>query len=177
MEETVPLVLKIFFGFFLTLGYTFTAGMTAVVPMQEKKGGLRHMMYLLGLNSFQYFFGMAIADFIICLIPNVIACLILLCFDEIMPRESVWEFFVVFAFFGATMNKFSYLFSHLFDDPETGIKYISLLYSLGLFVGPIVVTSIFAALFGTVGEMDTSFQNGFSFWYFFSPLITFATVT
>jgi len=52
LDSTVPLILKIIFGFFLTLGYTFTAGMTAAVPMQEKKGGLRHMMYLFGLNSF-----------------------------------------------------------------------------------------------------------------------------
>jgi hypothetical protein len=48
----VPLMLKICFGFFLTLGSTFTAGITALVPMQERKGGLRHMMYLFGLNSF-----------------------------------------------------------------------------------------------------------------------------
>ena len=52
VEEVVPIMLKIIFGIFLTIGYTFTAGMTAVAPMKEKQGGLRHMMHLFGLNSF-----------------------------------------------------------------------------------------------------------------------------
>lgn len=52
LDTVVPLVLKVMFGFFLTIGYTFTAGLSAVVPMQERKGGLRHMMHLFGLNSF-----------------------------------------------------------------------------------------------------------------------------
>jgi len=53
-----------------------------MVPMQEKKGGLRHMMHLLGLNSFQYFLGLNIADFIICLFPVTLASLILLGFGD-----------------------------------------------------------------------------------------------
>lgn len=52
VDAVIPLVLKGFFGFFLTLGYTFTAGVSAILPMKEKKDGLRHMMYLFGLNSF-----------------------------------------------------------------------------------------------------------------------------
>ena len=86
VEETVPIMLKVIFGIFLVIGYTFTAGMSAVLPMQEKKGGLRHMMHLFGLNSFEYFLGMAIADWIIVTVPATIACILLLAFDEIMER-------------------------------------------------------------------------------------------
>lgn len=173
VEDVVPLVLKGFFGFFLTIGYSFTAGISAVLPLKEKKEGLRHMMYLFGLNSFQYFFGMLLADFIINLIPNVIACCLLFAFEDIMLSENVWEFFVVFAMFATCMTCFSYLFSHVFSDPDTGVKYISLLFSLGLFIGPIVVTSIIAAL---LGERQ-SFIDGFTFWFSFSPLVTFSLIT
>ena len=33
VKETVPIALKITFTIFLVIGYTFTAGMTAVLPM------------------------------------------------------------------------------------------------------------------------------------------------
>ena len=52
VEEVIPIVIKIIFGIFLIIGYSFTAGMTAIIPMTEKKGGLRHMMHLFGPNSF-----------------------------------------------------------------------------------------------------------------------------
>jgi len=51
LEETVPLMLKVTFGFFLTIGYTFIAGGSAILPMQENKIGLRHMMHLFGVNT------------------------------------------------------------------------------------------------------------------------------
>ena len=44
------------------------------------------MMHLFGLNSFEYFLGMAIADWIIVTVPATIACILLLAFDEIMER-------------------------------------------------------------------------------------------
>ena len=173
VKEVVPIMLKIIFGIFLTIGYTFTAGISAVLPMKEKQGGLRHMMHLFGLNSFEYFLGMAIADWVIVAVPATVASLLVLIFDEIMMRKYVWEFWIIFMFFGCAMNVFSYLFSHLFSNPDTAVKYISLIYSLGLFFGPLIVTSIIA---GIIGE-DQSFQDGFSFWFFFSPLCTFWLVT
>ena len=33
VKETVPIALKICFTLFIVLGYTFTAGMSAVLPM------------------------------------------------------------------------------------------------------------------------------------------------
>ena len=62
------------------------------------------MMHLFGLNSFEYFLGMAIADWIIVAVPATIACVFLLAFDEIMEREYVWEFWIIFMFFGCSMN-------------------------------------------------------------------------
>jgi len=80
-DIVIPIVLKGVFSFFFIIGYSITAGLPAVIPMKEKKGGLRHMMHLFGLNSFQYFFGMAIADLIIVLIPATLASTGLLIFD------------------------------------------------------------------------------------------------
>ena len=44
------------------------------------------MMHLFGLNSFEYFLGMTIADWIIVAVPATIACVLILAFDEIMER-------------------------------------------------------------------------------------------
>ena len=46
------------------------------------------------------------------------------------------------------MNVLSYVWSHVFSDPDTGIKYLSLIYVFGFFIGPIVATSIIAAIVG-----------------------------
>ena len=148
VDEVVPIMIKVIFGIFLTIGYTFTAGMSGVLPMKEKQGGLRHMMHLFGLNSFQYWLGMAIADWIIVGVPATVAAALVLTWDEIMLREYVWEFWLIFMFFGCAMNVFSYLFTHLFSNPDTAVKYLSLIYSLGLFFGPLIVTSIIAGLIG-----------------------------
>lgn len=137
--------------------------------MKERQGGLRHMMHLFGLNSFQYFFGMALADCVIVTVPATVASGIILIFDDIIERENIGMFWLIFVFFGCAMNSFSYLFSHLFSNPETGVRYISLIYSLGLLVIPLILTTIIAA----IRDEESSFQDGFSFWYFFSPLCTF----
>lgn len=90
-----------------------------------------------------------------------------------MERQYIGEFFVLFFLFGAAMNCFSYLFSHIFSNPDTGMKYLSVIYMFGLFIGPLVVTSIIAAV---IGE-EQSFQDGFSFWFYFTPLVTFSLTT
>jgi hypothetical protein len=70
----------------MILSYSITAGMAAVLPLKEKKGGLRHMMKLFGLNSFEYWFGMLMADFIIVLVPAVAATIGLLTNDLLMDQ-------------------------------------------------------------------------------------------
>jgi len=150
VERIIPLMLKIVFGFVLTIGSTFTAGMSAILPMEENKGGLRHMMHLFGLNSFQYFFGMLLGDLCIVAIPPCLCAAVLMVFDDIMEREYVPEFFLLFWIFGCTLNTFSYLFSHIFNNPETGIKYISMIYSLGFLIGPLVIWGIFASLLAPI---------------------------
>lgn len=132
------------------------------------------MMHLFGLNSFQYFFGMAIADLIIVLIPATLASTGLLIFDQIMIQENVWEFWVVFMFFGCTMNKFAYLFTHIFSDPDTAIKYLSMIFIFGLFIGPVILSMIIT---GASGGDIQAYQDSFSFWFFFSPLCTFLVIT
>ena len=169
LSTVVPMMLKIVFGFFLTIGSTFTAGMSAIVPMEERKGGLRHMMHLFGLNSLEYFIGMAFADLLIVFIPPAFCSIILLIFDDIMANEHVPEFLPLFWIFGCTLNIFSYLFSHLFSNPETGIKYISLLYSLGFFFGPLVLWAILAAATSDEDLVST----GYSIMFYTSPLFTF----
>ena len=96
---------------------------------------------------------MVIADWIIVLIPACCYSLLLLAFEDIMARAQIPEFFIVFLFFGCAMNVLSYSLSHLFTDPDTGIKYLSLLYVFGFFIGPFIITSIIAAIV----DKETSF--------------------
>lgn len=170
-------MLKVLFGFLLAIGSSFTAGMSAILPMEERKGGLRHMMHLFGLNSFQYWLGMALADLVIVLIPAAICSVLLLFFSEIMDIEVVGEFFLLFWFFGCSLNIYSYAFSHIFNNPETGIKYISMIYSIGLFIGPLVVWAIVAGLISKNDDDGELLQLGYSICYCVSPLFCFAITT
>ena len=163
-------MLKIFFGFFLTIGMTFTAGMSAIIPMEERKGGLRHMQHLFGLNSLEYFTGMFLGDAIISGISATIIAIILICYRDIIELEYVPHMFLLFWVFGCTLNTFSYFFSHVFSDPQTGIKYIALVYSVGLLIGPLVATTLIAPL---IGEGKGTWRVSMNFFYFVSPLFTF----
>jgi len=91
-----------------------------------------------------------------------------------MIQENVWKFWVIFMFFGCTMNKFSYLFTHIFSDPDTAVKYLSMVFIFGLFIGPVILSVIITGASG--GDMQ-AYQDSFSFWFFFSPLCTFLVIT
>jgi len=134
------------------------------------------MMHLFGLNSFQYWLGMALADLVIVLIPASICSILLLFFDEIMDTEVVGEWFFLFWIFGCSLNIYSYLFSHIFSNPETGIKYISMIYSIGLFIGPLVVWAIVVGLI-SLDDDGELLQLGYSICYCVSPLFCFAITT
>ena len=141
--------------------------------MEEKNVGLRHMMHLFGLNSVTYWIGMFIADMLIVAIPAVVCVMMLLVFDDIMDREFTGEFFLLLWVYGCTLNVFSYAFSHIFKDPDTGIKYISMIYSVGFFLGPLVGWLIIGGIIAAGKDDGELIADGFSFFYFFSPLFTF----
>lgn len=172
-EDTIPTVLRYSFSTVMILSYSITAGMAAVLPLKEKKGGLRHMMKLFGLNSFEYWFGMFMADFVIVLVPAVVAAVGLLTNDLLMEREYVPEFFVDFVLFVTAINCFSYLFSHAFSDPDTAMKNLSLIYIFGLFIGPLVLSIIVSSIIGT----DNAYPSAMEFWFWFSPFFTFLNFT
>ena len=85
VNKIVSIGLKFGFGGILPLGYSFITGLSAMIPMREKSGGLRHMMHLFGLSSVEYYIGLKIADWIIILYPATVASIIcILTFDVIM---------------------------------------------------------------------------------------------
>lgn len=172
-SEIIPMVIKYEFAAINIIAFAITGGMSAMLPLKEKEGGLRHMMRLTGLSSLQYWLGMFLADFVIALIPTTIASVILLFFDTIMARELVIEFFVDFQLFIAAVNCFSYLFSHAFSDPDTAIKNLSLIYIFGMFMGPFFITLIVNLFM----QMETFFASAMTFWYFISPFFTFLVFT
>lgn len=159
-----------YFSLFLILGQVLTAGMYAFVPMFEKKHGLRQMMYMSGLNSLEYFGGLFIGDILLFIAPAIVISIVLIFVPEIMVQDQIGNFFVTYILFGACLINFTYIFTHIFDDPDTGTKYMALIYVLGLFIGPIALSMILAAIIG----FDSSLSNCISPWYFIDPVITFA---
>lgn len=173
LEEIVPMVMKYWFSGVTIISYSITAGMSAVLPLKEKKGGLRHMMRLFGLGPFEYWFAMFVADFIIVLIPAFVASIALTGFDEILERKAIPEFFCDFVLFITAINCLSYLFSHAFSDPDSAIKNLSLIYIFGFFIGPLVATLILSA----VVDFENVFSSALEFWFFVSPFYTFLVYT
>ena len=143
--------------------------MYAFVPMYEKKLGLRQMMHMSGLNSIEYFAGLFFGDILLFIMPAIVISIALIGFPQIMINSQIPNFFLSFILFGVCLANFTYIFTHIFDDPETGSKYIALIYLLGLLFGPIAVSMGFAAIFG----FDSSVSNAISVWYFIDPVMTF----
>ena len=169
-ENIISIFFTFYFTFFLILGNMFTAGMYAFIPMSEKKNGLRQMMHMSGLNSFEYFGGLFVGDIFLFTMPAIVISIALIGFPQIMVQEQIGDFFISFILFGVCLINFTYCFTHIFDDPDTGTKYMALIYSLGLLFGPIAISMIFAAIFG----FDSSVSNAISPWYFIDPILTFA---
>ena len=143
--------------------------MYAFVPMEEKKLGLRQMMHMTGLNSIEYFGGLFLGDMSLFMIPACVISIALIFFEQIMLQSQIPTFLLSFIMFGISLSNLTYVFTHIFDDPETGTKYIAMIYLLGLLFGPIAVSLGFAAIFG----FDSSVSNAVSIWYFIDPVLTF----
>lgn len=51
VSDFLPIFFTFYFTFFLVFGQSLTAALFGFTPMQEKKDGLRQMMYMSGLTS------------------------------------------------------------------------------------------------------------------------------
>jgi len=127
------------------------------------------MMHMCGLTSFQYYAGLFLGDFILFFGPAVLISLALIPVEEIMVRSQIFKFFISYLLFGAALINMSYIFSHLFSNPDTANKYLALLFLLGLLIGPIAISLIFSAIFG----WDQTIGNSLSIWYFIDPILCF----
>ena len=117
---------------------------------------------------------MKIADFLIALFPGIISSVLLwLSFDYIMDAPYVPSYFLVFMAFANAMDCISYMLTHFFSDPETAVKYVSLVSSLGLLLAPMIGFFILGAIAGG----DTGIEAAMSALYFVSPLFTFWMTT
>ena len=164
-EHIETIFFTFYFTFFLILGQILTSGMYTTIPMAEKKGGLRQMMFMNGLKSHEYFLGLFLGDMLLFTLPAIVISLALIPVGQIMISSQIPTFFLSFMLFGACQINLSYLISHLFDNPDTATVYIQLIFSLGLFVGPITIASICTPIFG--------FSKSVTPWYLIDPVIPF----
>ena len=72
-------------------------------------------------------------------------------------------------FFANCMDAIAYLLSQFFTDPETAVKYTSLITSLGMLLGPYIGFIILGAILGG----DSGPEAALGILYFISPLYTF----
>ena len=139
--------------------------------MEEKKGGLRQMMHMSGLTSFQYYAGLFLGDFVLFFGPAVVISIALIPFEEVMVRSQIFSFFISYLLYGAALINLAYAFSHIFSNPDTGGKYLAIIFLLGFLFGPIAISLILAAIIG----FESSVSNTLSFWYFVDPTLCFMT--
>ena len=82
--EKIPMGTKYGFCGAMILSFSFSLSRSALLPLYEKQNGIRHMMYLNGLNSFQYWFGMLLADSLISLAPATFGSILAFGFREFL---------------------------------------------------------------------------------------------
>lgn len=88
--DTSKLIVQFFTGYFvafLVIGSGISAMLYCYLPLQDKAGGLRQMMFICGLSSTEYFTGLLLADMIIFNVPNVVISAILPIFPQIMEQS------------------------------------------------------------------------------------------
>ena len=76
-------------------------------------------------------------------------------------------------FFSASMISLAYLILHIFDNPETSIKYTGLMFMLVAILIPAILSSIIAAFFA----FESSWKESLYFWFFVDPILTFGATT
>lgn len=172
-ETTVRVAFSIYFPLFLIMGFCFSAGVYLITAMQDKKSGMRSMLKAIGVTTLPYFTGLFLADFIIAMIPNLLFTVILLAMNYLMPPDVVMQWSAVYLFFASSMIVLSYCFHHLFDDPETAIRYVGLIYLGGCLLLPTGVSLGIAAIF----NFESSWVQSLSVWFVIDPLLTFALTT
>ena len=171
------MALKYGFCATMTLAFSVSASRSALQPLNEKRTGIRQMMQLCGLSSFEYWLGMIMADVLITLVPASLCCIIVLIFDEeLMDRVYVVEFFVNFIGFLSTLNCLSYLFSHAFPNVTEAVmmRNLSLIYVLGLILGPLIVSLIVSFSFD---DFESTWKDMMQIWFFVCPFYTFTVYT
>ena len=127
------------------------------------------MMFMNGLRSFEYYIGLFMGDILLYLGPAIVISLALIPVEEIMRNDQIPTFFLCYMLFGATVINLSYMLSNFFDNPETGTTYLALIFTLGLFIGPIAISQICAAIFGYESSLGASMSP----WYTIDPVLTF----
>mmetsp|Transcript_4750 Transcript_4750/g.5791 ORF Transcript_4750/g.5791 Transcript_4750/m.5791 type:complete len:214 (-) Transcript_4750:197-838(-) len=137
--------------------------------MDEKANGLRQMMHMSGISSFEYYLGLFLGDMTLFSLPAIVTSLALLPVPQIMVQEQVGMFFISYMFYGMALVNMVYGFCHIFSDPETATKYMGLIFFLVLLLIPIAISLAFAAIFG----FDSSISSALSVWYWVNPQICF----
>ena len=93
-----------------------------------------------GLTSFQYYACLLLGDFVLFFGHAVVISIALIAFEEVMVRSQIFSFFTSYLLYGAALINLAYAFSHLFSNPETGGKYLAIIFFLGFLFGPIAIS-------------------------------------
>jgi len=127
------------------------------------------MMHMSGLSSLEYYLGLILGDICLFTVPAVVISLVLIAVPQIMVSSSIGPFFISFVLYGLALINQVYCFMHLFDNPDTALKYVALIFFLVLLLIPIALSMIFAAIFG----FSDSVGAALGFWYWIDPQVCF----
>lgn len=169
-EKLISILFTCYFIMFYILGQCVSAQVFAFNPLNDKKMGLRQMMFMSGLNSFEYWTGLWMADMIILAIPNLVFTAIMPIFTMIMKRSNIGYFVLVWFFFQANYIMLIYLCSHIFAGPESGTKALTGILSGGFLLFPLLISSLLGGFIAD--DFGKFFANAASPFYFFDPFIT-----
>jgi len=78
--------------------------------------------------------------------PAIIFAFGFLPFPTVMAKSAIFPFFLNYLAFGASFIPCIYLLTHLFDEIETGIKWVGPLTLLCLIVIPVGIAALIALL-------------------------------
>lgn len=134
------------FTVFVLLGFSLCSGLFIIAPVADKESKMRQMLTFIGMKPLSYYIGSFLADYILFIIPSIGFIVLLFPLGiKLFIMNGTWALlFVVMITFGLSLISVTYLFSFMYNNPNTAFRQIGVIYYLGGTILPITVSSIIA---------------------------------
>ena len=142
MMEGIRYMKEIIYLVWIVFSLAMCSGIAVEHPVMEREGGMRYYLNVLGVGQGAYWLGNFLFDIALFAFQAAIMVVLVYPLNLSSYQESIYDFAALMALFGPAHTLFSYMISFAFTNPQTALKFISLVYMIAGFILPFVLKLI-----------------------------------